>query len=129
MKDAADVKAVKKCVKKVPFADWNEKLRSTFNADSVIRIRVVKGIFKVGDNALVDKEVFKKKDVKVTPTKDYPIDATFGKIIKAPQDYTDVRGQVTADYQDELEKAWVESLRNKYKFTVYKDVLATVNKH
>ena len=128
VKDKADVKAVKKAVKKLPFSEWNEKLRTTFNADSVIRIRVVKGIFKVGDNSLVDREVF-KKDVEVKPTKDYPIDAVFGKKIKAPQDYTDVRGQVTADYQDELEKAWVETLRQRYKVSVNKEVLATVNKH
>ena len=118
----------KKSVKKLPFAEWNEKLRTTFNGDSVIRIRVVKGIFKEGDNSLVDREVF-KKNVEVKPTKDYPIDAVFGKKIKAPQDYTDVRGQVTADYQDELEKAWVDSLRQRYKVSVNKEVLATVNKH
>ncbi len=128
VKDKADVKAVKNAVKKLPFADWNETLRSTFNGDSVIRIRVVKGIFKVGDNSLIDREVF-KKNVEVKPTKDYPIDAVYGKTIKAPQDYTDVRGQVTADYQDALEKAWVETLRQRYKFTVNKNVLATVNKH
>ena len=128
VKDKADVKAVKKSVKKLPFAEWNEKLRTTFNGDSVIRIRVVKGIFKEGDNSLVDREVF-KKNVEVKPTKDYPIDAVFGKKIKAPQDYTDVRGQVTADYQDELEKAWVDSLRQRYKVSVNKEVLATVNKH
>ena len=128
VKDKADVKAVKKAVKKLPFSEWNEKLRTTFNADSVIRNRVVKGIFKVGDSSLVDREVF-KKEVEVKSTKDYPIDAVFGKKIKAPQDYTDVRGQVTADYQDELEKAWVETLRQRYKVSVNKEVLATVNKH
>jgi peptidyl-prolyl cis-trans isomerase SurA len=128
VKDKADVKAVKNCVKKLPFEEWNEKLRTTFNGDSVIRIRVVKGIFKEGDNPLVDREIF-KKNVEVKPTKDYPIDAVYGKKIKAPQNYADVRGQVTADYQDELEKAWVASLRQRYSVNVKKDVLATVNKH
>ena len=52
-----------------------------------------------------------------------------GKKLKAPQDYTDVRGLVVADYQEELEKAWVAELRKKYPVTVNKDVLATVNKH
>ena len=128
VKDQADVKAVKNSVKGLAFDKWAEKLRTTFNGDSVIRIRVEKGIFKVGDNKLVDKEVF-KKDVEVTPTKDYPIDAVYGKVLKAPKEYTDVRGQVTADYQDKLEKEWVEQLRKRYTFTVNKDVLATVNKH
>ena len=48
---------------------------------------------------------------------------------KAPEDYTDVRGLVTADYQELLEKAWVDELRKKYTVVVNKEVLATVNKH
>lgn len=46
----SDVKAVAKCVKKLKFDDWNEALRKTFNNDSIIRIRVEKGLFKKGDN-------------------------------------------------------------------------------
>lgn len=129
VKDKADVKAVKNCVKKLPFDQWAEALRSTFNPDSVIRIRVEKGIFKPGDHPLIDKEVFKRAAT-VTPVEGYPIDAVYGKVLKkGPEDYTDVRGQVTADYQDMLEKAWVYDLRQRYPFTVYKEVLKTVNKH
>ena len=70
-----------------------------------------------------------KKKVEVKPTKDYPIDATYGKVLKAPKEYTDVRGQVLSDYQDLLEKQWVEELRKRYVVQVNRDVLATVNKH
>ena len=135
VKDKADVKAVKNCVKKLPFDQWADKLRSTFNPDSVVRIRVEIGIFKRGDNALVDTEVFKTapkdgaKDKQVSVLKDYPISAVYGKKLKRPESYTDVRGQVVADYQDMLEKAWVYDLRQKYAFSVNKDVLKTVNKH
>ena len=135
VKDKADIKAVKKCVKKLPFDQWADKLRSTFNPDSVVRIRVEIGIFKPGDNALVDTEVFKttpKKGAKEKQTavlKDYPISAVYGKKLKRPENYTDVRGQVVSDYQDMLEKAWVYDLRRKYAFSVNKDVLKTVNKH
>ncbi|SFW47755.1 peptidyl-prolyl cis-trans isomerase D [Prevotellaceae bacterium HUN156] len=129
VKTQSDVKAVANCVKKLKFEDWNEALRKTFNNDSIIRIRVEKGLFKKGDNALIDREVFKKQDAKVDSVKGYPIDATFGKVIKSPQDYTDVRGLVTADLQDELEKLWVTDLRRKYAVTVNEEVLKTVNKH
>jgi peptidyl-prolyl cis-trans isomerase SurA len=129
VKDPADLNAVKDCVKKLPFDQWAEKLRTTFNADSVIRIRVEKGIFKKGDNALVDSLVF-KKDTTVNKVKDYPYDDVFGKILKnGPEDYTDVRGLVVTDYQELLEKQWVADLRKKYTFSVNKDVLETVNKH
>jgi peptidyl-prolyl cis-trans isomerase SurA len=36
---------------------------------------------------------------------------------------------VTADYQEEMEKAWVNELRKRYTVVVNDDVLDTVNKH
>ncbi len=128
-KELADVQGVKDCVKNLAFDKWAEKLRTTFNNDSVLRIRVEKGIFKKGDNALVDSLVF-KKDTTVTKLKDYPFNDVYGKILKSgPEDYTDVRGLVVADYQEELEKQWVAELRKKYVVTIDKEVLKTVNQH
>ena len=128
VKTKQDVKAVKNCVKKLPFDQWNEALRTTFNPDSIIRIRVEKGIFKPGDNATIDKMVFKQNaSAKVNP--DYPIDAVFGKKVKRPDDYTDVRPQVVEDLQDYLEQEWVADLRRRYQVEVNKEVLKTVNKH
>ena len=129
VKDPAHVKAVVKCVKKLKFEDWNEALRKTFNNDSIIRIRVEKGIFKKGDNKLIDREEFGVKGVQVDSVKGYPIDATYGKMLKKPQDYMDVRGLVVADLQDEMERLWVAELRKKYPVTINKEVLMTVNKH
>ena len=130
VKDKADVKAVKNCVKRLPFDQWVEALRTTFNPDSVIRIRVEKGIFKQGDNPTIDRMVFKvaNADAKVNP--EYPIDAVYGKKLKKyPEDYTDVRAQVIADYQEMLEQEWVASLRRRYQVKINEDVLKTVNQH
>lgn len=129
VKDESYIKPVAKCVKKLKFADWNEALRKTFNGDSIIRIRVEKGLFKKGDNKFVDREVFKVQDVQVDSVKGYPIDAVYGKLLKKPEDYTDVRVQVVADLQDELERLWVADLRKRYSFSVNEDILKTVNKH
>ena len=123
-----DVIAVQKVLKGKPFNQWAEVLRSTFNADSVLRIRVEKGIFKMGDNALVDKDVF-GVDAKTKPVKDYPYDATYGDVLKAPKEMDDVRAQVVADYQEALEQGWVAVLRERIPVKVEWDVLATVNKH
>ena len=40
-----------------------------------------------------------------------------------------MRGLVTADYQDALEKEWVADLRKRYGVVVNKEVLQTVNNH
>lgn len=124
----SDIEAVKDAVKNLPFDKWADKLRTTFNNDSVIRIRVEKGIFKPGDNALVDKVEF-GKDTTVTALVGYPYDATYGRKLAKPESYEDVQGQVVADFQDELEKKWVAELKKKYDCVVDESVLATVNKH
>lgn len=127
-KDNKDIAAVKKSLKGVSFDKWAEVLRSTFNSDSVLKIRVEKGLFKKGDNVLVDKYEF---DVDTIPAekKDYPYCATYGKMLKAPKEMSDVRSQVTSDYQDAMEKKWLQGLRKKFPVVVNKDVVATVNKH
>ena len=129
VRNADDVKAVKNSVKGLAFDKWAEQLRNTFNSDSIHRIKVEKGLFKKGDNPYIDKMVFKVKNAEVKPTKDYPIDAVYGKVLKkGPEDYTDVRGQVVADYQDQLEREWVAELRRRYTFSVNYDALKNVNK-
>lgn len=127
-REAADVKAVQKVLKGLPFDQWADKLRKTFNNDSILRIRVEKGIFKQGDNPIVDRDVF-KTGATVPPSTEYPNEAVFGKKIKAPQDYQDVRGLVLSDYQEQLEKDWVAALRSRYTVVVNSEVLKTVNNH
>ena len=127
VKEQGDVDAVKNSLKGVKFEEWADRLRKEFN-DTTIRIKVVKGIFREGDNALIDKVEF-GKDTTVVEVKDFPITATYGEKLKAPKTYEDVRELVVADYQEQLEKAWVASLRKRYAVVVDKKVLDTVNKH
>ena len=134
VKDKKDVKAVKNCVKNLPFDQWAEALRTTFNPDTIIRIRVEKGLFKAGDNATVDRLVFKTKGTgsasEPSWAGDYPIDAVYGKKLKKyPEDYTDVKNKVVEDYQEMLEKEWVVSLRQRYPVEINEAVLKTINQH
>ena len=138
VKNKKDIKAVKNCVKHLPFSQWTDVLRNTFNPDSVIRIRVEKGLFKIGDNPTVDRLAFKMRmpkdygdsSLSSMINSDYPFEAVYGKKLKKhPEDYSDVRPQVVADFQQELEHRWVASLRRRYPVQVNKEVLKTVNKH
>lgn len=125
-REQSDIEAVKKSVKGKKFSDWAQILRNTFNNDSVLRIRVEKGIFKKGANGLVDRDIFGVADAKVKEISGFKYNATFGKVLKAPEEMADVRALVTADYQDAMEKEWVEMLRKRYTFTVDPEVLKTV---
>lgn len=122
---ADDIKAVKKALKGVPFAQWDTTLATRFNTDSVSRVHAVKGLFKHGDNALVDSCVF-RIDTMAAPIKGYPYLSVYGKKLKKPESVDDVRTQVITDYQEELEKQWVRQLHQKYSVVINEQVLATV---
>ena len=103
-------------------------LNQRVNVDSVIYVKVERGLWTAGKNAAVDKYGFKLKDVDYTPTEEFPLVIPLGKVIKAPQEYTDERGKVTTDYQDYLEKKWVAVLREKYPVVVNQEVFEALKK-
>ena len=111
-KDAATMAQVKKLLKGVAEEDLAKKAVS-LNNDSVKVVRVERGIFKQGDNAGVDKLLF-GKNVELKPMGGYPVTDVWGKKVKAPRTMMDGKGQVTADYQNEQERLWVEKLRKKF---------------
>ena len=127
-KDDAVIATAKKLVKGVKEEDWPTTIVKGLNNDSVKVIRVEHGIYKKGDSKTVDNMVF-NTGTEYKPMKDYPATDVFGKKLKKPETYKDVKGQVTTDYQQECEKAWVEGLRKKYPVDIDENVLATVNKH
>jgi peptidyl-prolyl cis-trans isomerase SurA len=89
---------------------------------------VDRGIYKQGENNWVDNLVFKQKK-ELKENKNFPVTDVYGKKLKAPRSYKDVRGLVISDYQTEMEKQWLEQLRKKFSVEVYDDVVKTVNKH
>lgn len=129
-KDKKTAKAVKKLIKNNPEEEWANMIRKTLNNDSVSVVKVEKGlyIYVKGDNKYVDKLQFKSGNFE--PVKEYPVTVTFGKMLKdGPESYKDVRGPVTADYQNYLEANWIKELRDKYKVEINQEVLKTVNNH
>lgn len=127
-KDKATLKAAQSIVKKSHTDSIDKYLRTRLN-DSIQYVKVEKGLFVQGENKVIDSKVFKSK-AKVVPSEDYPYVFVVGKLLKnTPEDYTDVRGLVTADYQEYLEKEWIKSLRAKFPVSVDQNVLKTVKKN
>ena len=122
-KDEVSAKAAKQIIKTANPDSVMSYIDQRINVDSVTYVRIEKGMWTKGKNGAVDKYGFKNKETDYTPTEEFPIVVPVGKVIKAPQEYTDVRGQVTTDYQDHLEKLWVASLREKYPVVVNEEVL------
>lgn len=119
--DASLAAQVKKCIKKLPVDSIGAVVNRLYNQGEV-RVKVVQGLFARGDNATIDQVVFNTGDW--TPEAKYPVILKSGKTLKAPQEAADVKGQVMTDYQNELEKKWIESLRKKYPVVLNQEALS-----
>ena len=90
---------------------------------------MVRGPFTVGKSPHADYYAFGVGERPDT-VPSLPVTGVVGKLQKkGPDTYEDVRGEVTADYQNHLEKLWVNELRKKYTVVLYPEAIATVNKH
>jgi len=104
--------------------------------DSLVRVlrrdhgkylRIEKVLAAKGENPMVDAKAFAVSDAKINPSQKYKDFFLYGgKIISAPEELADVRGQVISDYQNTLEQAWVEQLRKKYPVKINNKVMKKV---
>ena len=127
-KDETAAKVAKQIVKTADPDSVMSYLNQRVNVDSVMYAKIERGIWTKGKSSAIDKYGFKVKETEYTPNEDYPIVIVLGKVIKAPQVYTDDRGKVVTDYQDYLEKTWVANLRNKYSWKINQDVWNSIKK-
>jgi peptidyl-prolyl cis-trans isomerase SurA len=83
-----------------------------------------------GENKIVDeywKPGIVKDDVINEKDKSRAIYVVNKILPKEPKKLNECRGMVTADYQTHLEEEWIKYLKNKYKVTLYEDVLFSIN--
>ena len=97
-------------------------MREKFGKD----VRVERVIAAKGENAITDYLAFdgpRPDDSKLRWKSFFPFQ---NRIIDQPEEAIDVRGAVTTDYQNVLEKEWLKELRSKYKVKVNKKVLKSI---
>ena len=104
------------------------KLKEQISTDSLKFIKVHFGIYKNGDDPIVDYKIFKSVN-NIRENKVLPYYGVIGKKLKQPKDVVDVKSRVLNDYQTFQEKNWVNALRKKYNFSVDYSLLSTINKH
>ena len=105
-------------------------LKETVNKDSVMVMATGPYLAKKGENSTIDNLCFGDKTRIIKPVrKGFEQVVLTGRRQKQPKSYLDVKQQVLTDLQQELEEAWVKELREKYTFTIDREVLKTVNSH
>lgn len=124
----AMIKKITKILKSYKEDEGLALLKDKLPADSLKFIKVHFGVFKQGDDPIVDFVKFKTTN----PPRDnmvLPYYGVVGKILKQPMAVIDVKSQIVSQYQDIQEELWIEELRNKYTVTIDQQVLSTINKH
>jgi len=128
-------KVTKILKKKAKKGYTNDDILKMINTDSQLNLSIEEGTFAKGDNEDVDKSVlnkdissqmekgatslFKKdKNIIIVEVQEF--------LAPSPKPLKEIKGLVTSDYQNYLEKEWVKALKSKYKVEVNKDVLKLV---
>ena len=89
-------------------------------------IKIERVLAAQGENQIVDHVAF-DGPVPTKVSKQWPFFFAYGgAIIAQPEEAADVKGLVTADYQQVLETQWLDELRKKYPVVVDHDVLKLV---
>jgi len=122
--NAEIAKEVRKQMKKVDDADT---LLSRINKSSQLNLQVKYGRFSKGDNDLIDSIPWVVGTTKDIKRNNQVVFVDVKKVMPSqPKSLEEAKGLVTADYQNYLEKEWIESLRHKYPVTVYQEVVDSV---
>ena len=108
-----------------------DSLRNAIQRDSINYAFVRKGYYQNGDNQFVDQTEWKVGVRNEIPsTVDQSTTIVCIREVRKPEPKTlkEARGLVTSDYQVELEKKWVQSLKERYPVKINEKVLDKVRK-
>ncbi len=111
----------------------SKKSKKNFSTEDILykinkknkeNLKIEEKVYKRGDDNFLDKmkwkdNFFQKKDDKtIIEVKKF--------IPEKPKKFAEVKGTVTANYQNFLEKKWITDLREKYKITINKSLLSKI---
>ncbi len=106
----------------------HEDIMEGFNQGSQLEVSVEAGVFEVDENPVLSS-LGQKPEVSgiIEHNGHYSVVWVKEFLPSQAKKLAEIRGLVIADYQNYLEDEWVEELRSKYEFTVYRDALKSLD--
>lgn len=122
---AKNVRKMLKDKKKKGYTD--EKILAAINKDTQLNLKIENGKFQKGENEWVDKVKWQEgisEDIKKDKQTAFVV---IHKVLPPePKTLAEARGLVTAEYQNHLEKQWIDSLKKKYNVQINQEVLSSI---
>lgn len=104
-----------------------EEILKTFNANSQLNLRVEADKYEENDEPLLSNVEWKKGLYGPFDEGNNAVFVLVKEVLNpTPKSLKEARGLVTAEYQNYLEKEWIDELRNKYKYSANRDLLKQI---
>jgi peptidyl-prolyl cis-trans isomerase SurA len=129
LKNESDVKKVTKLAKTRPSKKWTaaEFIRQVCPQDSVPCLTVTDGRYEKGDTGVTGRVKWQKGTVTVSGKSNSKKVVVVNALLSPmPKSFQEIRGQVTADYQNYLDQQWIAVLKKKYPVVINREVLKHV---
>ncbi len=99
----------------------NDSLYSLFGKD---KIKIIDSPIEKGEYKLIDETFWKDKDTKGLIFDNFPFVFVKGEEKpKQQKEFEDTKGQVISDFQQEMEKQWINELKSKHSIHINKKAL------
>lgn len=117
----------KKVVKQLKKGKPQDQIREKLGEGSALALRVENGVSEKQSMPVLEKITWEKGVSDVINDDGQLKVVRISKIIHPePKGFDEARGLITAAYQAQLEKEWIEALRNTHEITVNKEVLYSI---
>ena len=106
----------------------DQELLEELNSENQKQVEIQEGKFQKGENPIIDLHAWNiGSKEKLSEKRLYLVKGE--KIAPQPKSLEEARGAVLADYQNYLEKQWLEQLKEKYSVEVNENVLSEIKKN
>ena len=120
-----DASKLKKKLKKLPLNQWTDAIAQWNSDNPKNKADIRTGLFRIGQDAVVDKLVFKCGDG--VPNSAYSYSFSLGKCLKhGPEVYFDVADRVKKDFLFSLDAARIDGMSRRFNIEINQNVLNTL---
>jgi peptidyl-prolyl cis-trans isomerase SurA len=125
---AANEEGAKEVMKMAKKGKTVDEMWEAFKNDTIFNVKVVDKKYPKGESNIIDNIEWKAGISKIVQDKDgrFGFAIVKGLVAPEPKSISEARGLITADYQNYLEKEWIQELKTKYTVNVNKEVLSTI---